>query len=77
MEHVFSQGHLVLLYMHNCLTSKSTHALVCLGDWSACGLVKDCNIKTMAVLLDVLGEQEPKFQQGWENLGRQVDRHHI
>jgi hypothetical protein len=69
VEHIFSQGCLVLLYMHNCLTSKSTHALVCLGDWSAHGLVRDCNIKIAAVLLDVLGAPEPEYQQGWDKSG--------
>jgi hypothetical protein len=69
VEHVFSQGRLVLPYMHNCLTSESMHTLVCLGDWSAHGLVKDCDIKTTAILLDVLGEQEPEFQWGWEKSG--------
>ena len=69
MECVFSQGRLVLPYVHNRLTSESTRALVCLGDWSARGLVKDCDIKTAAILPDVLGEQEPEFQRGWEKSG--------
>ena len=69
MERVFSQGRLVLPYVRNHLTSESTRALVCLGDWSARGLVKDCDIKTMAILPDVLGEQEPEFQWGWEKSG--------
>jgi hypothetical protein len=69
MERVFSQGRLVLLYVCNRLTSESTCALVCLRDWSAHGLVKDCDIKTAAILPDVLGEQEPEFQWGWEKSG--------
>ena len=69
VEHVFSQGRLVLPYVHNCLTSESTHALVCLGDWSTRGLVKDYDIKTAAILPDVLGEQELEFQRGWEKSG--------
>ncbi len=69
MERVFSQGRLVLPYMRNRLTSESTCALVCLGDWSTCGLVKDCDIKTVVILLDILGEQEPEFQWGWEKSG--------
>src|SRR6267154_2288234 len=62
VECVFSQGHLLLSYMHNHLSSKSTHALLCLGDWSAHRLVKDCYIKTVAALLDVKELVEPKFQ---------------
>jgi hypothetical protein len=66
VKHAFSQGHLLLPHMHNCLSSESTCAFLCLGDWSAQGLVKDCDIKTVVVLPDILGEQEPEFQQGWE-----------
>jgi len=42
---------------------------VWLEDWSAYRLVKDCDIKTVVVLPDVLGEQELEFQQGWEKSG--------
>ncbi len=69
MECIFSQGHLILPYMHNRLTSKSICTLVCYGDWSTHGLVKDCDIKTMAVLPNVLREQEPEFQWGWGKSG--------
>jgi len=69
IEHVFSQGRLVLLYMCNRLSSESMRALLCLGDWSACGLVKDCHIKTAAALPDVKELVEPEFQQGWEKTG--------
>jgi hypothetical protein len=69
VEHIFSQGRLILLYVCNCLTSKSTCTLVCLGDWSACGLVRDCDIKSTVVLPDVLGAQEPEYQWGWDKSG--------
>jgi len=52
--------------MHNCLTFKSIYTLIYLSDWSIYGLVRDCNIKSMAVLPDVLGAQEPEYQQGWD-----------
>jgi len=69
VECVFSQGCLVLLYICNCLTSKSTHTLVCLGDWRAHRLVRDCDIKSAVVLPDVLEAQEPEYQQGWNKSG--------
>jgi hypothetical protein len=31
--------------------------------------MKDCDIKTVVVLPDILGEQEPEFQQGWDKAG--------
>ena len=61
IERIFSQGCLLLPHMCNHLSSESMHALLCLGDWSTRGLVKDCNIKTAAVLPDILGVQEPEF----------------
>jgi hypothetical protein len=69
VERVFSQGRLVLPYVRNRLTSESTRALMCLSDWSTRRLVRDCDIKSMAVLLDVLGAQEPEYQWGWDKSG--------
>jgi hypothetical protein len=69
VERVFSQGCLVLPYVHNHLSSESTCALLCLSDWSACRLVKDCHIKTAAALPDIKELVEPEFQQGWEKTG--------
>jgi len=66
VECIFSQGRLVLPYVCNCLISESMCALVYLRDWSTHGRVKDCNIKSVAVLPDILEAQEPAFQQGWD-----------
>jgi hypothetical protein len=41
VEHVFSHGCLLLPYIHNRLSAKSTRALLCLGYWSKAGFVKD------------------------------------
>ena len=46
MEWLFSKGHMVLPYLHSHLSAQSTCALLCLGQWSKLGLVKDndlCN----------------------------------
>ncbi|KIM61748.1 hypothetical protein SCLCIDRAFT_51980, partial [Scleroderma citrinum Foug A] len=34
VERLFSKGHMVLPYLHNCLSTQSTCALLCLGQWS-------------------------------------------
>lgn len=67
MERVFSQGRLLLPYIRNRLSSESTRALLCLGDWSRRGLVKDADIKAAALLPDVSGE-EPPLATGWDNI---------
>src|SRR6267154_4146426 len=59
VECVFSQGCLLLPYICNCLSSESTCALLCLGDWCQRSLVKDSNIKPTALLPDVAGEEPP------------------
>jgi len=67
VEHVFSQGRLVLPYIRNRLSAQSTRALLCLGDWSLRGLVKDGDVKAAAVLPDVQGE-EPELTEGWDKM---------
>jgi hypothetical protein len=67
VERVFSQGRLVLPYIRNRLSAESTRALLCLGDWSLRGLVKDGDVKAAAVLPDVEGE-EPQLTEGWDKI---------
>lgn len=67
MERVFSQGRLLLPYIRNRLSSESTRALLCIGDWSRHGLVKYGDLKAAAILPDVNG-QEPPLPSGWDNI---------
>jgi hypothetical protein len=57
VECVFSQGRLLLLHVRSRLSVQSTCALLCLGQWSVLGLVKDCDIKA-CVKLDEVAEEE-------------------
>ena len=68
MERIFSQGRLLLPYVRNRLTSESTRALLCIGEWSKRGLVKDADIKVAALQpgLDCL--REPPLTAGWDNI---------
>jgi hypothetical protein len=67
VERVFSQGRLLLPYIRNRLSSESTRALLCLGNWSLRGYVKDNDIKAAALLPDVNGE-EPPLASGWDDI---------
>jgi len=67
VEWVFSHSHLVLPYVHNWLSSQSIRALLCLGDWSLRGFVKDGDINSVAILPDVDGE-EPELEEGWDKI---------
>ena len=67
MEWLFSKGHMVLLYLCNHPSAQSTHALLCLGQWSKLGLVKDnvlCNVTSGELELD---QDDVKLSEGWDN----------
>jgi len=53
VEHLFSQGQLVLSHMHSQLSVASTHALLCLGSWSLLGLVRDEDVEAVTRLDEV------------------------
>ncbi|KIK13081.1 hypothetical protein PISMIDRAFT_119604 [Pisolithus microcarpus 441] len=41
VKRLFSKGWVLMPYLRNCLSSQTTHALLCLGHWSKLGLIKD------------------------------------
>ena len=53
MERLFSRGRLLLSHTRSRLSAQTTRALLCLGSWSLAGLVKDDDVKAVAVLDDV------------------------
>jgi hypothetical protein len=64
VEHVFSQGCLVLPHVCSRLSVPTTRALMCIGAWSRLGLVKDGNI--LAALGDEVNGEEPELLAGWD-----------
>ena len=64
VKHVFSQGRIVLSHIQNHLSVQSTHALLCLGNWSLLGYVKDKDITAITVLPEVVGSEE--LEEGWD-----------
>jgi hypothetical protein len=67
VERVFSQGRLVLSHIRNRLSAQSTRALLCLGNWSLLGYIKDKDITAVTVLPEVLGDEE-ELEVGWDSL---------
>ena len=65
VEHVFSQGRLLLLHIRNRLSSQSIHALMCLGSWSQLELVKDKDIFSVTTLVEIKGDEEA-LGEGWD-----------
>jgi hypothetical protein len=64
VEHVFSQGRIVLSHIRNHLSVQLTCALLCLGNWSLLSYVKDKDITAITVLPEVVGSKE--LEEGWD-----------
>ncbi|KXN86790.1 hypothetical protein AN958_09641, partial [Leucoagaricus sp. SymC.cos] len=67
VECIFSQGQLVLSHMHNRLDVQSTRALLCLGEWSLFGMVKDADILSVTKLPGKQGDEE-ELEEGWDRI---------
>ena len=67
VERTFSQGRLVLSHVRSRLSVQSTRALLCLGEWSAMGLVNDDDVKSAATLPEVKGEED-ELKANWDTM---------
>ena len=65
VECVFSQGRILLSHIHNCLSSQSIRALMCLGGWSRLGLVKDKDIFAVTTFVEIEDDEEA-LDEGWD-----------
>ena len=68
VEHIFSQGWLLLSHVRNHLSAQTTHAILCLRSWSLLGLVKDEDVMKVAVMKDVEGDVKEEFEDGWDSI---------
>ena len=69
VEHVFSQGQLLLSHIRSRLSVQSTHALMCLGVWSLLSYVKDYDVKAVVVLPELWAdEEEGELELGWDKV---------
>ena len=64
VECVFSRGCLILPHVCNWLGVQSTHASLCVGQWSSPGLVKDGDIKMSLGRDDIVKEDE--LPEDWD-----------
>ena len=67
VEHIFSQGRILLSHIRNRLSVQSTRALICLGIWSLMGYVKDKDILAVTVIPEVRGNEE-ELAEGWDSV---------
>jgi len=67
VEHIFSQGQIVLSHLRNCLSVASIKALMFVRAWSLLGYVKDSDICAVTVQGDDI-EEEDELEEGWDNI---------
>jgi hypothetical protein len=64
---VFSKGRILLSHVRNRLSIQSTQALMCLGEWSLMGYVRDSDVKAVTMLPDLKeGEDEEQLDENWD-----------
>ena len=69
VEHVFSQGQLLLSHIQSHLSVQSTRALMCLGVWILGSYVKDYNVKAVVVLPELRADKEEgELELGWDKV---------
>ena len=68
VERTFSHGRLVLPHVRNRLSAESTRAVLCVGEWSRMGWVRDSDILAVARTPAALGEEEDALEDDWEAL---------
>jgi hypothetical protein len=65
VEHVFSKGQILLSHIQNHLSAQSICTLMCLGNWSKLGHVRDQDVLAVTMLPNVEGDEED-IQDGWD-----------
>ena len=68
VERVFSRGRLILSHVRSRLSAQSTRALLCLGNWSLLGYIKDSDVEVVARMPDVEGDEEEELGEGWDSI---------
>jgi hypothetical protein len=67
VERTFSCGRLLLSRVRSRLSAQTTRAILCLGIWSSMGLMKDNDIKAVATLPEVDGDDKV-LDDGWDDI---------
>lgn len=68
VKRIFSRGRLLLSHVRNKLSTQTTRAALCLGEWSLLGMVKDEDVLKVAAMSDEEGDEEVEFEDGWDSI---------
>ena len=66
MERIFSKGRIILSHIRNRLSAQSIRALMCVGEWSKLGYVRDKDVLAVTMQPDVEGNKEDPLLDGWD-----------
>jgi hypothetical protein len=66
VEHVFSRGRLLLSHVRSRLSVQLTHSLLCVGNWSRYGFIKDSDIDAAAMMHDI--DEDEELKDGWDKI---------
>lgn len=68
VERAFSRGRLLLTHVRSRLSAQSTRSLLCVGNWSLHGYIKDSDVEVAARLPDVEGDEDEELEEGWDDI---------
>jgi hypothetical protein len=66
VECVFSRGRLLLSHVRSRLAAQSTCSLLCVGNWSLCGFIKDSDVEVAAMMHNIYEDEE--LEEGWDTI---------
>ena len=66
VERVFSRGWLLLSHTWSQLSTQTTWAVLCVGQWTALKLVKTADVKAVSEMKDEEGIEEKEMEEGWD-----------
>lgn len=66
IERLFSRGRLLLSHICNHLSAENTRALLCVGNWSRKGFIKDDDI--LAIIKQHDADEQDSVEPGWDRI---------
>ncbi|EJD32395.1 hATC-domain-containing protein [Auricularia subglabra TFB-10046 SS5] len=69
VERTFSRGRLLLSHVRNRLSAESTRALLCIGSWLNCGMVKISDIRSVTTEVEVAAGEVEELEADWAKIG--------
>ena len=68
VERVFSRGRLLISHVRSRLNAQTTRAVLCVGNWSLHGMVKDTDASAVAQMPDIEGDDEFEMEEGYDKI---------